>query len=192
MSIIAYYLRANEGDLPAIRENATAYFFGERTLPDVEAIDIDKAYEPLAWLASPLKREEMAHMAALIMDTMSDDEARANVARLDEMSADPYLVALEGRTDQNDPAIDLGMGPAAYFTPDHVAELSAALGGLNEDQLRASYDPASMEQQMVSPDGWLDEGHEILSEYVFPALSRLKQFYSAAANLGQRVIIAYQ
>jgi Domain of unknown function (DUF1877) len=58
--------------------------------------------------------------------------------------------------------------------------------------LRAKYDPEVMDEQMVSPDGWLDEGEDILSSYVFPALDRLKQFYSAAADKGQLVIIAYQ
>jgi hypothetical protein len=130
MSIIAYYLRADESDLPAIREDPAAYFFGQRTLPNMEAIDIDKAYEPLAWLASDLKRAEMAHMAGNIMGTMTDDEARANVARLNEMPADQYLVALEGRTDQSDPAIDLGMGGAAFFKPEQVAELNRTLGSL--------------------------------------------------------------
>lgn len=193
MSMICHYVRTSEDRLPALsRRPETIVEGGTSRVEGVEAIDIDRAHEALAWLASPLKRAEQAHNTRLIFDSAwPDDDARASVARLRAMPLDDALAAIEGRSSERLEAIDFGLGGAACFPPDRVRELSAALSALTEEALRARLDFAAMDEQDVVPGYWAEEGEDTFQTYLLPALRRLQDFYAAAAAAGEVVLVVW-
>jgi len=191
MSIICYYIRTDHAALEVLTLNPEAIFGDLADLPQAsEVIDVDKAYDALSWLVSPLKRAEAAHMARLIGDPDWPDEAvQDSVARLNSMDVDDALVAIEGQNKERLDDIDLGLGGAVIFWPDRVRELALALSKLDEDPIRRDVDFALMDEHDVQPAGWLQEGEEILESYVLPTLRRLKAFYAAASELNQLVLL---
>jgi hypothetical protein len=66
MSIICNYIRCSPAQIEALSEVPEIIFDLERCPGGVEVINIDKAYEGLAWLVSPLKRAELTHRRRLI------------------------------------------------------------------------------------------------------------------------------
>jgi hypothetical protein len=177
----------------------------------VEVVDIDKAYEPLAWLLSPCKRAEQDYTALLHKELSAPPPRPSLLGRLlgrkaefepspeltrkgaaaDAVPADPVLVAVEGRSETRDERFDPGTGPAALFAPHEVAELSAALSSVTPESLRLHYSPELMDRMLVFPEHWREEGEELLSEYVAPSLVKLQQFYRAAAEREEYVLVWY-
>ena len=189
-------MRIDPDNVDLAAQNLDALLSGEFREDGCEIIDIDKAYEPLAWLASPLKRAEMAHNNRVMFDdNWPDDEARASVARLNEMSSDDWLDAIEGRSDERIDSISFGLGNSALFRADRVKELSHALGDLNETILRENLDFSVMDEQDVQPGYWQEEGDEggedTFQTYVLAGLEHLNFFYARAAEAGQVVVIGY-
>ena len=190
MSIICYYVSAALATVPMIEASPDVIFDPASRPPGVEVIDVDKAYEALAWLSSPLKRAETEHQTRLIREpNWNVTEARASVAALDAIPMDDSLAALEGRTDDRNESIDFGMGAAAFFPPARVRELSTSLNGLSEEDLRAQANFETMDEQDVQPGNWVIEGEDILSSYLIPGFRRLQRFYGSAAAQDQAVLV---
>ncbi|HWA59814.1 MAG TPA: DUF1877 family protein [Caulobacteraceae bacterium] len=192
MSRICYYVRTGQKGLEVLSADPQA-ILDPGVLPvDAEVMDIDKAYDPIAWLASPLKRAETAHLTRLINEPRwPDDEAQASARRLDEMAIDDAAAAIEGRSEERMDKIDLGMGGAAVFRPDQVKRLARAVSDLRQELLRQQADFRAMDEDDVQPGGWIQEGESLLATYVFPALTRLKAFYAAASQQGQTVLVVW-
>jgi hypothetical protein len=189
---ICYYIRTGEEALEILKGNPDAIFGDLAGLPrGSEVIDIDKAYDALAWLASPVKRADTLHMARLIHERdWPHSQIAESAARLNEMVVDDAYAAIEGLTDERADGFDLGLGDAAVFLPDRVRSLADAISALDEGDLRRNADFPLMDEQDVQPSGWLEEGEQILSTYTLPALRRLKSFYEAASRQNQTVLVA--
>jgi hypothetical protein len=192
VSIIYYYARV---DANCARTLAEDDIFGDAaSKPEgMEVIDIDKAHEALAWLASPTKRAEVAHRQRLIRDpNWALTEARANVARLNAMPQDDPLVALQGSASYTIERPELPFLATMLFPPERVRSLSASLGRLTEPSLREHLDFRVMEEDDVVPGYWGSEGEETFNDYLMPALKRLQRFYEAAAERGQAILLLVQ
>ena len=80
---------------------------------------------------------------------------------------------------------DLGYGPARYFDPRRVAEISGELAAANlEAEMTRRYDPALMSQLRIYPFGWDASGLNWLLE----ESRKLTAFYSSAASQNLTVL----
>ena len=193
MGLVCYYIRTGEEALEVLSRDPEAIFGDLADLPQgSEVIDIDKAYDALEWLASPLKRAESLHSARLIRERdWPSSEARASVARLSEMAVDDVFAAIHGLADDRVEGFDFGLGPAVIFRPDRVKSLAVAVGALDEGDLRRNADFVVMDRDLVQPDDRQEEGEDILASYIFPALRRLNAFYAAASRANQTVLVVW-
>ena len=190
MSIICNYIRCSPAQIKALSEVPEVIFNEEECPTGVEVIDIDKAYEALAWLVSPLKRAELLHLHRLITDPdWPNAEARASVANLHSLPIDDAYVAIEGRSHEKIEAINFGLGGAAYFSPERVSALSKTISALSEATLRDQLDFAAMDENDVTPGCWVQEGEETFRCYLLPAIQRLQGFYASASANGQAVLV---
>ncbi len=212
MSIVAYYARLSAEQIERCANDPSTLADG--SAPGIEVIDIDRAYEPMAWLLSPCKRAEQDYQA-LLLDEMARKPAppsligriagifriraafepsatlNAKAAAADVVQLDPVLRAIEGRSETRDARFDFGLGDAAVFNPDEVAALSAALHSLVPGSLEEHYRPAEMDRSRVFPEYWEEEGRELMEDYVIPSLARLQAFYRAAESEKQHVLVWY-
>jgi hypothetical protein len=167
---------------------------------DSERLEIDKMWENLSWLCSPLGRAEAHHMAALVRVDVSikdKDAFKASLAKEvgamgltwvdpDTLPADPVLSAIQGRRGENQTAdiADFGLH-ASVFTPGEVADLSSALNAIDLDDLRERFDVREIEALSLGGD-WEESE---LDEFYLPSLQRLKTLYARAAAAGQHVVV---
>jgi hypothetical protein len=181
-----------------------------RQLSDAESMDIDQAWGPMAWLISGTKRLEDEHNWRVMHDPSFVDPKPGlmgrllgkkiglpkavvdSLAKLDAAEIDPPLVAIEGRAERHEERLDFGMGGAAIFHPDQVEALSRSLNSISPNQLRTNLDPERMDELGVFPGHWVEEGQELMEEYILPNLARLKTFYQSAASLRQCVVMWYR
>jgi hypothetical protein len=101
------------------------------------------------------------------------------------------LIGIEGRGPTKEARIDFGMGPACVFSSKEVSEIASALRAIGESALRKAADFEEMDRVGVFPDQWLEEGDEILNEYILPNFRKLQNFYDQAASGGQIVLMWY-
>lgn len=192
MSLVRFYARA---DLATARLLCTDHHLvldADKRLTGVEVINVDQANIALSWLISPLQRAEHAYLGRLIADPdWSDEEIRIRRAELDAIPVEDALCAVMGWTGEAVvPDATQGISAGGYFlAPRRVRSLSAALAAITADGLRAELDFKALDEGLVPPDGWLDEGEDIFACYVLPALEKLKAFYRAAVQNGQAVLI---
>ncbi|MDY6945045.1 MAG: DUF1877 family protein [Pseudomonadota bacterium] len=219
MSIVAYYARLSSEQLARCVENPQKLASGAvDDMPGAEVIDVDGAWEPLAWLVSPCKRIEQAHNTLFMSEIMSERQPAkpsfvARIARLfqtkskqktepfaaskeslrkaDEAQVDLPLVAIEGRTEVREEQLNFGMGAAALFPPEQVVNLRQALAAVSVQAIEAQYKPALMDQSGVFPEHWVEEGRDLMDNYILPNFEKLQRFYSKAAELGQTVLVWY-
>lgn len=218
MSIVAYYARLSPGQLDVCAEAPDLLLSGSAAhLSGAEVIDIDRSWEPMAWLVSSCKRIEHEHNNLVMEDSMArrqapkpslgsriaglfkNDRKSAEVStaiheslrRVEDTPADLPLIAIEGRTENRDERLDLGMGAAAVFPPDEVAKLNSALAVLTTESLKQQYDPALMDRLNVFPAHWVEEGCDLLENYVLANFLRLQSFYANAAKNQQTVVMWY-
>lgn len=214
MSIVAYYARLNAAQIEQFSSDPSTLESGAE--PGIEIIDVDRAYEPVAWLLSERKRAEQAHWAMLMRDMEARETVRpsflARIARrfqkkqafqpsaaLDAKAAaaeaiemDSLVVAIEGRSENRDERFELGLDPPAVFTPDEVAMLSSALQAVQPAALEQQFNPSLMDDMSVFPQHWQEEGRELMDTYVIPAFVRLQAFYRDAHAEGQHVLVWYE
>ncbi|MCT2282605.1 YfbM family protein [Micromonospora chalcea] len=84
---------------------------------------------------------------------------------------------------------DLGMGPARLLMPDAVRAVAAGLDAVDEATLLARFDPAAMSEAEIYPHIW-DDGGDEFDGYLLPNFTALRDFYRAAAEHGDGVLLA--
>jgi hypothetical protein len=214
MSIVAYYARLSPAQLPQATAAPEALASGDVSAFDgAEFIDVDRAWDPIAWLISDYKRAEQAHNSR-VMQSMRDErriksagflsrtksffgkreasnELIAAARALEKIEADVALIGIEGRGSTKEARIDFGMGPACVFSPAEVSEIAAALRAIDDESLRRAVDFEEMDRVGVFPEQWIEEGQETLDEYVIPNFVKLRDFYLQSAEAGQVVVMWY-
>ena len=83
---------------------------------------------------------------------------------------------------------DIGYGPARYLVPEHVKAVSAALSAVTPEVFGDQFNPSALAAAEIYPDVWDREGGDGL-EYVQPFYIALRNFYMAAAERGDAVLI---
>jgi Domain of unknown function (DUF1877) len=83
---------------------------------------------------------------------------------------------------------DVGYGPARLLTPDRVSVIAADLRTVELSSLRARYDAAALAAADIYPGVW-DES-DVFDTYLGPYFETLREFYVAAADEGQAVLLA--
>lgn len=163
MSIVAYYFRLSPAQLPAALATPERLASGEvSVVGDAQLIDVDRAWDPIAWLVSDCKRAEQAHNAR-VMESMREErklksaglldrakslfrrredsgELVAAARALEKLEADAALIGIEGRGPTKEAGIDFGMGPACVFSSKEVSEIASALRAIDESALRKAAD----------------------------------------------------
>ena len=181
-------------------------------LPGAEVIDVDRSWEPIAWLASPIKRIEQEHNTLLMSDMLASKEnddsltadafeepepyepsaaVKESLKRVDGVAHDLILVAIEGRTENYEERLNFGLGAAAVFTPKEVAELHGAMAAVSPEAVDQQYNPELMDRMGVFPAQWIEEGRDLMENYIKPNFLRLQSFYAAAAQDKQTVVVWY-
>lgn len=219
MSIVAYYARLSSDQLAGCVANPKKLASGAvDDLTGAEVIDIDRAWEPLAWLVSSCKRIEQEHNTLVMNEIMSERRpakpslgvrlaqlfrgkpkqktepsaaVKESLRKADEAELDLPLVAIEGRTELRGEQLNFGMGAAAVFPPEQVANLQKALAAVSTQVVEAQYKPELMDQMGVFPEHWVEEGRDLMDNYILPNLKKLQVFYSRAAESGQTVLVWY-
>jgi hypothetical protein len=82
---------------------------------------------------------------------------------------------------------DMGYGPARLLSADRVRAVAAALQGLADDSLRARFDPAALMDAVIYPQVW--DGDDFAA-YILPNFISLRDFYLAAAQQNEAVLLA--
>lgn len=191
MSAKARYIRAAPAMIRWLCTDRDVTFVGRPFPPGVALIDIDRFHVALAWLVSPLKRAEHAYLARLIAEPeWPDAEISARRAALDATPVDDALAAIEGWTAEPVTVGDAGRG-GGVFPPERVRVLFAALAAIGEESLRARLDFAALDAALVPPDAWLEAGEALFTAGVLPALHALRDFYRAAAEAGEAVLVVH-
>jgi hypothetical protein len=211
MSIVSYHARIGETLLEALQTNADHFWdLPEDAGPaEAELLFIDKDWSALSWLLSSKAREEHKHDAiqfALMqrkpgaekLDNLAWDAAKAREASklgvelvdTKAMADEPALIAIEGRGPRDARLAHLGYG-GRVFLPMEVSNLSAALDGIAESDLRAHFDPAAMERFDVAGFAWTKEPPDVLDTILIPIFNSLKAFFRRAALAGQYVLVVH-
>jgi hypothetical protein len=168
-----------------------------------ECLCLDEEWRTLSWLCSDTGRaEERYEAAASLLDPAvftSGNFVSALAAKVAEMGfkyvpptllqADPILTAIQGRR-EGDPGPTLdGLGlTAAILDPNEVASLSTALNQLDEDWIRARFDPDEMEALGMPVDRNEDE----LDTTILPLVARFKALYTRASDARQFVLVVME
>lgn len=84
---------------------------------------------------------------------------------------------------------DNGYGPARLIDSETVRAIATALDTLDDETLRARFDPGAMAAADIYPSIW-NEGAEVFDNYLVPNIAQLRGFYQTAAANGQAVILA--
>jgi hypothetical protein len=154
-------------------------------------VTIGRADLALAWLVSPRRRAEHAYRRKLIAQPdWPETDIGLERADIAAMPIDDRLAAITGWTGEPLDAFG-GTRDGYLFTPDRVVALCAALDAINEATLRAQLDFAALDEAFVPPDEWLHNGEAIFASQLLPALWTLQDFYLAAAEAGEAVLILY-
>lgn len=153
-------------------------------VPGAEHCDIDSAYQAIAWLLSPAKREEQRRMAVFLKD--------GTPPNFSGIQMDLLLTAIEGRVpdEQREPAIEFGLGEAGVFGASSVQEIDRVFKAVTHQQFGQYFSPTEMAEQGVEPEIW-DEGPGLLEEFLRPAFERLRGFFARAAEAKQNVVVVY-
>ena len=97
-------------------------------------------------------------------------------------SKNPLGIAVIGGTEIGD--VDVGYGPAQYLTAEEAKAVAARLSQIDIGALRRAFNPKVAMEIGVYPGEVFAEDWEIIE----PLVRDLRQFYSAAAEVGQFVV----
>jgi len=215
MSIVAYYARLSSDQLAECRLNPEPLRSASVAhMPGAEVIDVDRSWEPLGWLLSPLKRAELDHNSLVMSEMLAERRATkqtlasrisaifmrkssrgkstaisASLKLVDEVVLDMRLIAIEGRTEHREERLNFGLGAAAIFGNDEVSTLSAALASVSPEGLAEHLDPERMDKIGVFPGHWVEEGQDLMNQYIIPNFVRLQSFYAIASEQKQIVAV---
>ena len=81
--------------------------------------------------------------------------------------------------------VDVGYGPAQYLATDEVKAIATALNQVDIDALHRTFSPKDANELGVYPSDIVAEDWEAIAPY----LRQLQQFYVAAAERGQFVVL---
>jgi hypothetical protein len=211
MSIVSYHARVDESFLGTLQTNPDLFWeLPKRAGPaEAELLFIDKDWRALSWLLSAKGREEQKQEAVQFARMWTTSSA-GKFGRFSGPSAkvqktagmvidmvdtklmpdDPALTAIEGRGPQDPRLAEIGYG-GRVFTPAEVADLSAALDGITDGDLRAQFDPQVMEDFDVAGILWTEEEPDVLDVILLPVFNRLRAFYGRATRAGQYVLVVH-
>lgn len=212
MSIVSYHARVDESLLDALPTNPDLF----RTLPEkagpaeAELLYIDKDWWALSWLLSAKAREEQKHEAVIFAvarhesDAENRDKAAWEAAKAREaaklgvelvdtqlMPDDPALIAIQGRGPRDARLAEVSYYGGRAIPPAEVASLSAALNRITAADLRAQFDPRTMEDLGVAGILWTEEEPDVLDTILIPIFDSLKALYDRAARAGQYVLVVH-
>ncbi|MCI0640648.1 MAG: YfbM family protein [Gemmataceae bacterium] len=203
MSVIANYVRVSDDQLMDWRSNPDLMnSIASGVVSGAEHCDVDTAYQAIAWLLSPVKREEQRRQVGAWPDTslIDPDDSAAWAAALTNAPAVDYsglepdllLTAIEGRVpdEKRDAQIQYGLGAACVFLPVGVQQIDDALRAITPQAFGQHFSAKKMMEHMVEPEIW-DEGEAVLDEFLRPAFERLRGFFGRAAAAKQNVVIVY-
>jgi len=77
----------------------------------------------------------------------------------------------------------------SYLSPKQVRQLASALSGLNEQELRARYNPTAFRARDIYPGGAFWDAHGV--EPLIEALHRMRNYFTFAARDGDVVLDAW-
>ena len=124
-------------------------------------LDLDKAWDGIAWL-------------------ISDERRRERMAMLDPQTIETKaLFPVE--------TIEAVGGKIGYVDPKLVAKIAAVLAPIDEATLRKRFDAKAMRASDVYPEIW-DDGDDAL-EYVLGHFEDMRELYRAAAAAGDCVLV---
>lgn len=194
MSVVVTYVRLSEQQLalaaqhPDVAETFLEEEIGHPDFRGAEALYLDKAYQPIAWLLSPLARAEADHLDRLIKcPEESDDVVRNRVDTISAMPIDPSFEAIHGNRSYVDDRFSIGLDPPAVLPTEKVRSLTEALDRITRTDLETQFDLEEMDRLDLC---YLDE-EDVMDEYIFPAFERLQAFYRAAAENNQVVMVVF-
>lgn len=196
MSVVVYYARLSPEQLERLanspeRARSLILAGGSEShpdFPDLGRLYLDRAYEPVAWLLSPLARAEADHMRRLGENPNEPREAaRGRVAAIDAMPIDPAYEALHGSRSYVDDRFAIGLGSPAVFPVAKVRALSAALDEIWRADLERGFD----REEMIRDGMRYCDEDDIMDEYILPEFKRLQVFYRAAAANNQVVMVVF-
>lgn len=188
MSVTTSYGRLTINQLESIRASRSGLIsFSDGTLPTDQSLYLDKASPVIAWLLSPLKRHEQLYFAALVQ--AGDLESYSAPDFGPDPPMDHFLLAIEGRGEDKQEELDLGLGPACYFSSREVKEFSVLLGSVTRSHLAQQLDFKAMDEAELPLDYWQEEGQQAFDDYIFPLFQQLQDFYRQAAERDQGVLV---
>lgn len=209
MSIIANYARINASELEKFTSSPEKLFS-----ESAECIDIDRSWDPMAWILSECKRAEHAYNR-LVMQSMlnerhqekgkkpsffqrifrkdSEDESfnhlKQEQEKLGKFVAETILVGIEGRGENKEPRSDFGYGESCIFKGEELASITASFNESTDLTIKPDFD--KMDSEDVFPGHWREEGDDLYESYIVDNFNKLKQFYHNAHSENQIVIMWY-
>lgn len=180
-------ITASDATLTLVRRDPALYW--RLACPeDVSAFERARAEErtargPLGRLLAPAPRHDL-----------DLEEGEGEVLLLGDRWAgvDHLLAAPEGRgplaflrSGGHPVAADAGYGPPQLFDSGQVRSVSGALGEAAEQDLRARFDPARMNELEVHPGGWC--GQDLAS--LLSSVAELRTFVARAAKDGLGLVV---
>lgn len=104
----------------------------------------------------------------------------------------PLSDTVIGGTDlDEDEPLKYGYGPPRYLRAEEVADIAAALNGVDRAGLLARCDPAALAAEGVYPQGWTgrESNEDRAADWLGEAFARLVAFYRQAADRGLAVLL---
>lgn len=216
MGIVAYYVHVDATQLQKLIEKpAIVWEIGKDPWFKTAArIDIEKDWQVISWLASPVKRKEQQQYAATmnVMNSNNAPERKNDKVAFEKALAaeqkklgidnedtrnlppDNLLIAIEGRGTeaQRQPKLNYGLGGARVFKPEEVKVLSLTFAGFDIKDFRRNFDRQTMARFDVGGMDWLGEDDSVLDEFLVPGFQKISRFYQDAAKLKHYVLVIYQ
>ncbi|MEK6239387.1 MAG: YfbM family protein, partial [Planctomycetales bacterium] len=106
--------------------------------------------------------------------------------RLAETDGIPEILPL---TEGAETGCVLHYGPVWFRTASEVAEIASVLKTLSRDDFRKGFLPDLMSEHHVYPGDWDEEDQEWLFNYVWSHFENMVEFYQAAAEDGDAVLL---
>lgn len=164
MGMTANYLRVTKEELEEYLKDSSKLeirIYGNGTHDPKTRMDVDKSWEGLFFM---LTGKSLA----------TADEA---LTPLSWTLMPPQVI---------DPMQNLGYGAATYTNVDQTKEVSRALNKIELDEYKSRFNGQRMMEMEIYPEIWNDQNS---LEYLSGSFSSLKEFYNAAAEKGQAIII---
>lgn len=197
MSIVAYYVDVDAAQLAALRAHPPLVWTmrDDPRFVGAAMMDVDQDWQVLSWLASPVRRSETCHQAAITGGGPDADGIRRVAARLGCQPPPPgedlLLDAIEGRGGDRDrdKALNFGLGGARVFPPEAVRQIAVTFSQFPLSAFRGAFNREQMARMHVGGMDWRQEEDSVRDEFLVPSFVRLSEFYQHAAAAGHYVVV---